>query len=83
MYHSGSRNNVGQFLREIVGDIVDDYVANAKIMSPRRWAQLLRRCGVQDPTKAFRPAVQVPGSSMQQKCRKLYVCSSPVESDEE
>jgi hypothetical protein len=81
MYHSGERIDVGQFSRELVGDIIDDYMTNATIMSKRRWAKLLDICGAQGSTKEGHP---IPGSSsMQQKRRKLYVPSSPVESEEE
>jgi hypothetical protein len=81
MHHSGERVDVGQFSRELVGDIVDDYMANAMILSKRRWAKLLKICSAQDPTKESR--VTIPGSSMHDKRRNLYVRSSPVESDSE
>jgi hypothetical protein len=80
MFRSGERVDVGQFSRELVGEMIDDYVANATIMTNRRWTQLMDTCGVQDPDNLnHRP---VPGSSsMQQKRHTLYVPSSPMKEE--
>jgi len=76
MYHSGERVDVGQFSRELVGEMVDDYMANATIMSERRWAKLMDACGAVVGPRDRHP---IPSSSsMQQKRRTLYVPSSPV-----
>ena len=80
MYHSGERVDVGQFSRELVGDMIDDYVANATIMSKRRWTKLMDTCGAQGTAEdSHHP---IPGSSsMQQKRRTLYVPSSPMKEE--
>jgi hypothetical protein len=74
MYHTGEYLNAGQFSRELVGEMVDDYVANATIMSNRRWTKLIKICGGQGPKTEDRIPVS---SSMQTKRRTLYVLSSP------
>jgi hypothetical protein len=80
MYHSGEHVDVGQFSRELVGEMVDDYVANATIMSERRWAKLMDNCGALGPEDHH----PIPSSSsMQQKRRTLYVPSSPAKDSEE
>lgn len=75
MHHSGECINIGQFSRELVGGMIDDYVTNAEAVSPRRWTKLINICGgqglrLQDPIPS--------SSSMQQKRRTLYVRSSPA-----
>ena len=74
MYHSGECLNSGQFLWELVGEMVDDYAANATIMSNRRWVKLIKICGGQGPKNEDHVPVS---SSMQKKRHTLYVSSSP------
>ena len=74
MYHTGECVNTGQFSRELVGEMIDDYMAKAEIMSDRRWGKLIKICGGQG--SASRPE---DTSSMRQKRRNLYICSSPME----
>ena len=74
MYHSGERVNVGQFSREMVGHMIEDYGANAKALSERRWLRIMDIIGIAQITEDLpRPNA----SSMQQKRRTLYVTSSP------
>jgi hypothetical protein len=80
MYVSGERVDVGQFSRELVGDMIDDYVANATIMSERRWAKLMDACGAPGPAED--PLLIPSSSSMQQRRRTLYVPSSPAMKEE-
>lgn len=78
MYHTGECVDVGQFSRELVGEIIDDYAHNAAIMSQRRWANLMDICGAPDPEDRQ----PIPGSSsMQQRRRTLYVPSSPAKEE--
>jgi hypothetical protein len=78
MYRTGERLDIGQFSRELVGEMIDDYVHCATIMSQRRWANLMDICGARDPEDRQ----PIPGSSsMQQRRRTLYVPSSPAKED--
>lgn len=76
MYITGERVNVGQFSREMVGGMIEDYVTNAKEISPRRWAQIMRAIGAVQTPEADRPTPNAP--TMAQKRRVLYVRSSPA-----
>ena len=74
MYHSGERVNVGQFSHEMVGHMIEDYGANVKALSERRWLRIMDIIGIAQITEDLpRPNV----SSMQQKRHTLYVASSP------
>jgi hypothetical protein len=74
MYHSGERVDVGQFSREMVGSMIEEYAENAEAMSERRWSKILGICGIHN-TPVDRPIPSAP--SMQQKRRHLYIPSSP------
>ena len=75
MYHTGERVNVGQFSREMVGHMIDDYGANAKALSDRRWSKIMEIVGqAQNVVKDQRPSPNA--ASMQQKRRILYIASS-------
>jgi hypothetical protein len=74
MYHSGECLNSGQFSQELVGEMVDDYAANATIMSNQHWIKLIKICGGQGPKNEDHVPVS---SSMQKKRHTLYVSSSP------
>jgi hypothetical protein len=74
MYHTGEYVDVGQFSQEMVGQIVDDYGANAEALSERRWLKLLRNVSTAQKAETPRP---IPNAlSMQQRRRTLYVLSS-------
>jgi hypothetical protein len=74
MYHSGERVNVGQFSREMVGHMIEDYGANAKALSARRWSRIVDVIGIAQMTE---DPPRPDASTMQQKRRTLYVASSP------
>ena len=75
MYHTGERVNVSQFSCEIVGHMIDDYGANAKALSDRRWLKIIEIVGqAQNVVEDQRPSLNA--ASMQQKRRILYVASS-------
>jgi hypothetical protein len=74
MYHTGECVNTGQFSRELVGEMIDNYMANAKIMSDCHWGKLIKICSGQG--SASRPE---DTSSMHQKRCNLYIRSSPME----
>jgi len=77
MHHTGKHVNVGQFLRELVGEMVDDYVANAEAMSEWCWATMMDLCG----TQGTEDHPILGSSSMQQKHCMLYVPSSPAKEE--
>ena len=75
MYHAGERVNVGQLSHEMVGHMIDDYGADAKALSDRRWSKIMEIVGqAQNVVKDQRPSPNA--ASMQQKHRILYVASS-------
>jgi hypothetical protein len=75
MYKSGVPTDVGQFSRDKVGTLVDDYLANTTKLSSRRWERLMKICGVSN--KELNPPLDT--SAMQQDRRNLYVPSSPAQ----
>jgi hypothetical protein len=82
MYHSGERKDVGQFSREKVGEMIDDYVVPLSKFSDRRWTKIMDACGVygiERENESFLPAAQ----SMQNKRRTLYNPSSPAKEEPE
>jgi hypothetical protein len=81
MYASGVRANVGKFSQEKVGEMVDDYVANATRLSDRRWRRIIGVCGAESENdgNAQHPPPSTP--SMQNKRRVLYFASSPMRED--
>jgi hypothetical protein len=74
MYHTGECVNTGQFSCELVGEMIDDYMANAEIMSNCRWGKLIKICSSQGSAGTLEDL-----SSMRQKCCNLYIRSSPIE----
>ena len=74
------RGSIGNFSREKVGYLVDDYIQNAKIFSNRRWRSIEESCGLK--VQQEQP-VPLNTSLMQDKRRTLYEPSSPLNSDEE
>jgi hypothetical protein len=80
MYASGKCVSVGKFSREKVGEMVNDYVANAARLSDRRWKRLIEMCGaVNESIEDTYPPPSAP--SMKNKRRALYSCSSPMSED--
>ena len=80
MYHSGERKNVGQFSREKIGDMIDDYMVPASNLSDQRWTTILEICGTNDNEsdgKYGGPSAE----SMQNSHRALYTPSSPSKED--
>jgi hypothetical protein len=78
MNTTGVRVNKGQFSRDVVGALVEDYVYNATVLSERRWKIIKTLCGAH--TMEQKPDVY----SIPVNRRALYVPSSPVkESDNE
>jgi len=78
MHLSGECVDVGKFSRELVSDMIDDYMANAEILSERRWAKLMGLCGA-PIVKVQLPTPSAP--SMQKKRRTLYIPSSPAKEE--
>jgi hypothetical protein len=80
MYTTGERVDIGNFSREKVSDIVDDYVTSIKKLTKNRWQLIIASCGAQDEQDREVP-INTP--LMEQKRRVLYVPSSPIESAED
>ena len=64
----------GQFSRERVGGLVDDYIANLRKLSTNQWTRILGRCGMQVKEDQVVPIANAP--EMSRKRRTLYVASS-------
>ena len=80
MYHTGEWREVGQFSREKVGEMIDDYVVPLSKFSDRRWAKIMDACGAcgdSSDGEHILPTAQ----SMQDKRRMLYIRSSPMQED--
>ncbi|KAJ6472153.1 hypothetical protein C8R47DRAFT_1200007 [Mycena vitilis] len=60
------------FSRDVVGDMVDDYIANALEFPVHRWEQTMERCGA-----AKKAAPTTSALSVGNRRRSLYVASSP------
>jgi hypothetical protein len=73
-------SSIGNFSREKVGHMVDDYVENAKKLSDCRWGLIEESCGLK--IQQEQPAL-LNGPQMQEKRRALYMPSSPMNSDGE
>jgi len=65
----------GQFSREKVGSIVDDYLANTGRLSSRHWERIMKVCGVF--SDEFSPGLDVP--VLREDRRNLYIRSSPIQ----
>jgi hypothetical protein len=81
MYHSGEHKDVGQFSRDKVGDMIDDYMVPASELSDRRWTTILEKCGSysnESDDEYAGPSAQ----SMQNSRRALYTPSSLTKDDE-
>jgi hypothetical protein len=74
MYQSGVSVDVGQFSRDKVGTLVDDYLVNTGKLSPRR-EHIMDTCGVS--SEELNPPLNT--LVMQQDRRNLYVPSSPAQ----
>lgn len=81
MYHSGEHKDVGQFSRDKVGEMIDDYMVPASELSDRRWTMILEKCGAHgnesDDDEYAGPSAQ----SMHSSRRALYtpsLASSPI-----
>ena len=75
MYKSGVPTDVGQFSREKVGTLVNDYLANTAKLTSRCWEHLMETCRVSN--EELNPPLDT--SVMQQDRRNLYVPSSPAQ----
>ena len=75
MYKSGVPSDVGQFSRDKVGTLIDDYLVNTAKLTSRRWEHLMETCGVSN--EELNPPLNT--SAMQQDRRNLYVPSSPAQ----
>lgn len=80
MHLTGVCVDAGQFSREKVGQLVDDYAANTQRLSKRRWIQIEASCGIVAESE-HKPTVNM--KVMQQQRRTLYIPSSPVKSSDE
>jgi hypothetical protein len=85
LFTTGTRadtGSLGNFSREKVGHLVDDYISNILQFSDRRWRAIMESCGVKIQQEQA-PPLNAPLS--QAKRRNLYVPSSPLtgNSDEE
>lgn len=75
MYHTGECINVGLFSHKMVGNMIDDYRANAKALSDQHWAKIMDIIGLaQIAVENHCPSPNA--APMQQKHRILYVTSS-------
>ena len=80
MYTTSERIDIGNFSREKVSDMVDDYITSIKKLTKNRWNQIMESCGAQGKQDCKAPT-NTP--LMENKCRVLYVPSSPIESAED
>jgi len=80
MYHSGERKDVGQFSREKVGDMIDDYMVSASELSERRWTRIFEKCGAHGDDSEDEYAAP-SAYTMQNSRRALYTPSSPTMED--
>ncbi|KAJ6526084.1 hypothetical protein B0H19DRAFT_1275936 [Mycena capillaripes] len=72
MFLSGTFvRNDDAFSRDNVGDIVDDYIANALAFPEHRWERIMARCGIKKAAPAAAAA------ALDTKRRSLYTPSSP------
>ncbi|KAH9987755.1 hypothetical protein BJV74DRAFT_796436 [Russula compacta] len=67
--------SLGNFSREKVGHLVDDYISNILQFSDRRWRAIMESCGIKIQQEQA-PPLNAPLS--QAKQRNLYVPSSPL-----
>ena len=74
MYQTGLCIDVGQFLREKVTSLVDDYMANTRKLSTKRWKLIMKSCGVSG--EDLNPPLTTVAT--QQNRRSLYIPSSPT-----
>jgi len=74
MYQTGLCVDVGQFSRQKVGSLVDDYMANTRQLSPKRWKLIMKSCGAS--SEDLNPPLTTVAT--QQNRRSLYIPSSPA-----
>ena len=80
MYHSGKCKNIGQFSREKVGDMIDDYIVPTSNLSNQRWMTILEICGTNNDESDGEyggPSAE----SLQNSHWALYTPSSPSKED--
>jgi hypothetical protein len=74
MYQTGLCVDISQFSRDKVGSLVDDYMANTRKLSPKRWELIMKSCRAS--SEDLNPPLTTV--TMQQNRRSLYILSSPV-----
>ena len=72
MFSTGTRTDMGQFSRDIVGTLVGEYLYLARLLTDRRWNLITNLCGEHKDT----PALVV--RSLQVNRRELYEPSSSM-----
>jgi hypothetical protein len=75
MFRTGSLVDSGQFSREKVAHIVDDYSASTRALSSHHWDCIMESCGVLD--EEVNPPLDT--LVMQEDRRNLYTPSSPIQ----
>jgi hypothetical protein len=80
MYKTGKQEDIGNYTREKMGGMIDDYIASAEGLSKRRWMRILESCGAQFQQDQD---IRVEAPSMERKRRILHEPSSPIVSADE
>jgi len=75
MYQTGLCVDLGQFSRDRVASLVDDYMANTRKLSPKRWKRIMKSCGASG--EDLNPPLTTVAT--QQNRHSLYIPSSPAE----
>jgi hypothetical protein len=80
MYKTGRQEDIGNYTREKMGGMIDDYIVSAGGLSKRCWMRILESCGAQFQQDQD---IRVDAPSMERKRRILHEPSSPIVSADE
>ncbi|KAH9959509.1 hypothetical protein BGW80DRAFT_1256435 [Lactifluus volemus] len=80
MYKTGKQEDIGNYTREKMGGMIDDYIVSAEGLSKRRWMRILESCGAQFQQDQD---IHVEAPSMERKRQILHEPSSPIVSADE